>query len=74
MWFSDDRNRLAAKEVFCKNGFDASEAETHERPPKYWLLAWRPVTFGNLQVEMGRVAALAKSFGGRYTNIGLRAE
>ena len=28
IWFSDDRNRQAAKAVLVRNGFDASEAET----------------------------------------------
>ncbi|MGC1381658.1 MAG: hypothetical protein WA814_11630 [Candidatus Baltobacteraceae bacterium] len=74
IWFSDDRNRQAAKAIFVQNGFDASEAETYEEGTKYWLLAWRSAVFSNVRTEIGKVAGFAQSYGGRYAGLGLRAE
>ncbi len=72
LWFSDDRNRQAAKAVLVRNGFDASEAETYGKGTKYWLLAWRSAVFENVKTEIGKVAGFTRSYGGRYTGLGLR--
>lgn len=72
IWFSDDRNRQAAKAVLVRNGFEASEAETYGKGTKYWLLAWRSAVFDNVKTEIGKVAGFTGSYGGRYSGLGLR--
>jgi hypothetical protein len=72
IWFSDDRNRQAAKAILERNGFEASEAETYGKGAKYWLLAWRSAVFDNVKAEIGKVASFTQSYGGRYTGLGLR--
>jgi hypothetical protein len=72
VWFSDDRNRQAAKSILLQNGFEASETETYEKGTRYWLLAWRPTVFDNVKAEIGKVGEFVQSYGGRYTRLGLR--
>jgi hypothetical protein len=72
IWFSDDRNRQAAKADLVRNGFETSEAETYGKGTKYWLLAWRSAVFDNVKTEIGKVAGFTASYGGRYTGLGLR--
>lgn len=72
VWFSDDRNRQAAKRILLENGFEASEAETYEKGTRFWLLAWRPTVFDNVKAEIGKVIGFVQSYGGRYTRLGLR--
>ncbi|MGA2760474.1 MAG: hypothetical protein ABSF08_09175, partial [Candidatus Cybelea sp.] len=67
IWFSDDRNRQAARAVLVRNGFEASEAETYGKGTKYWLLAWRSAVFDNVKTEIDNVAGFTRSYGGRYT-------
>lgn len=73
IWFSDDRNRQAAKAILMQNGFEASETETYEKGTRYWLLAWRPTVFDNVRAEIGKVGGFVKSYGGRYTGLSLRS-
>lgn len=72
VWFSDDRNRQAAKVILAANGFDASETETYEKGTKYWLLTWRATVLDNVKVEIGKVAGFVKEYGGRYSGLSLR--
>jgi len=72
VWFSDDRNRQAAKSILLQNGFEASETDTYEKGTRYWLLAWRPTVFDNVKAEIGKVGGFVQSYGGRYTRLGLR--
>lgn len=60
MWFSDDRNRQAAKAILLQNGFEASETETHEKE-RYWLLVWRSAVFDNVRAEIGKVVGFVQS-------------
>lgn len=66
MYFRDERNRLAAKEVFTNNGFEVSTAETYEKESRYWLLAVRSTLIDRVSDELRRVLQFAQSFGGRY--------
>ena len=73
MWFSDDRNRQAAKAILAQNGFETSETETYEKGTRYWLLVWRSAVFDNVKAEIGKVVGFVESFGGRYTGLGLHS-
>lgn len=73
MWFSDDRNRQAAKAILVQNGFETNETETHEKGTRYWLLAWRSAVFDNVKLEIAKVAGFVQSYGGRYTGLGLHS-
>lgn len=73
VWFSDNRNRQAARAVLIQNGFETSDTETYEHGTKYWLLAWRSTVFDNVKTEIGRVGGFVRSYGGRYTGPGLRS-
>jgi hypothetical protein len=72
IWFSDDRNRQAAKAILVQNGFDSSETETYEKGTKYWILASRSAVLDSVETEIGKVARFVRSYGGRYTGLGLR--
>lgn len=66
MYFMDERNRAAAADVFLKNGFDATAAETYEKGTRYWLMATRSAMVDRVPDELLRVAEFSKSYGGRY--------
>ncbi|MHB8355850.1 MAG: ribonuclease E inhibitor RraB [Vulcanimicrobiaceae bacterium] len=66
MYFNDPRNRAAAIEVFTKNGFAATTAETYEKRTKYWLLAVRATMIERVQQELQRVHEFTNAYGGRY--------
>lgn len=66
MFFNDERNRDAAREICEKNSFEVSAAQTYEGRPKYWLLATRTALIERVSEELQRVEQFAARYGGQY--------
>lgn len=66
MYFMDERNRMAAADVFSTNGFTTTTAETYDNGTRYWLMATRSTVVDRVPEELQRVVGFAESYGGRY--------
>jgi hypothetical protein len=68
MYFRDERNRVAAGDVFTKNGFSVTTTETFEKATRYWLLAARTAMIDRVPEELQRVHSFTASYGGHFVS------
>lgn len=66
MCFNDTRYRAAASDIFVKNNFTVSTAETYEKSTKYWLLAKRTSLIDHSINEIQAVCDVAQRHNGTY--------